>query len=345
MLKINIFVLIAIPFLLVICGCNHKSYSIGDFESIVVFSDSILYKKTQPVLEKTFDQYIYTPHSEKSFFLNLESIQSLDQLKRRRNLLFVGLLDGEDTVSKYIQKMLSPELQEAIRNGEVFYVFKEDLFATNQMCMILAAADTIQLYQKIDQNHQRIFEILEAYNFRRLSQLLYLHGRQEKLEQYLADSYGYKFKIPSDYHLIKETPDSNFIWLKRLRPDRNLAVYRYRGTDLPTEEKKWFNLRDSLSDEHFQGDRVNREDSYIEQTQFIAQKAVKLVGVWENLDPKVGGPIGGPFRSYGIVDTNNKWIYFIDISVTAPGKWKKPFLDQLEVVAASFQVVSNGKSL
>jgi hypothetical protein len=343
--KIKIFLCVALLFLLIICGCNHKSYSIGDFESIIVFSDSILFEKMQPVLEKTFNQYIYTPHSEKSFFLNLVSIQHLNQLKRRRNLLFLGLLGGEDTASKYIQKMLSPELKKALENGEIFYIFKEDLFAINQMSIILTAADTVQLYQKIDQYHQDIYEILEEYNLRRLSTLLYVDGRQENLEHYLADLYGFKFDIPLDYYLIKETPDSNFIWLKRLRPDRNLVVYRFKGTDFPTDEKKLFDLRDSLSYEHFQGDRVNREDSYLKRVPFNAQEAVKLVGLWENLDPKAGGPIGGPFRSYVFADKKNKWIYFIDISVTAPGQWKKPFLDQLEVLAASFQLVSKEQSL
>jgi len=343
--KVKLFLYIVLLLLLIICGCNHKSHSIGDFESIVVFSDSLLYNKMQPVLEKTFDQYIYTPHSEKSFFLNLESIKSLKQLKRRRNLLFLGLLDGTDAASKYIQKMLSAELKEALKKGEVFYIFKEDLFAVNQMCIILTAADTVQLYQKIDQNYQTIFDILEAYNLRRLSMLLYVDGRQEKLEQYLVDSYGFKFDIPWDYHLIKETPDSNFVWLKRLRPDRNLVVYRFKGTDFPADEEKLFDLRDSLSYDHFQGDSINREDSYLMRTRFYSREALKLVGVWENLDPKVGGPIGGPFRSYIIADKKNNWIYFIDISVTAPGKWKKPFLDQLEVLAASFQLVSKEKSV
>ena len=103
-----------------------------------------------------------------------------------------------------------------------------------------------------------------------------------------------------------------------------------------------YNLRDSLSYEHFQGDSVNREDSYLKRTTFNSREAVKLVGVWENFNPQVGGPIGGPFRSYIFADSKNGWIYVIDLSVTAPGKWKKPFLDQLEVLVASFRLTSEG---
>jgi hypothetical protein len=341
MRQIKYFSLITLAVFLGINGCDYKSYSLGDFESIVVFSDSLLFEKMEPVLGKTFDQYIYTPHSEKSFYLHQKPIQVLNELKRRRNLLFLGLLDGQDPASIYIQKLLSPDLKQALVNGDMFYIFKEDLFAQNQMCIILAAADAEQLYQKIDQNSQEIFEILNSYNLKRLSTLLYLDGRQDKLEQYLNDSYGFTFNIPLDYHLIKETPDSNFIWLKRLQPDRNIVVYRFKGKQLPTDEQWLYDLRDSLSFEHFMGDSVCREDSYLQKTTFIEQEAVKLTGVWENFNPEAGGPIGGPFRSYFFVDKKNKWIYLVDLSVTAPGKWKKPFLDQLEVFAASFRLTKD----
>lgn len=338
MQKLKIFLILPIIIFFGIWGCNQKSYSYGDFESVIVFSDSVLYEKMLPVLEKTFDQFIYTPHSEKSFYLHRRSIRDLNALKRRRNLLFLGLLNGQDEESRYIQKMLSGELKQALNRGELFYIFKEDLFALNQMCIILTAQDEKQLYQKIDQYSQTIFNILEKYNFKRLSVLHYADGHQDKLEQYLSERYGFTLKIPLDYQLIKETPDSNFIWLKRLRPDRNLVVYRYRGTQLPTDEEWLFNLRDSLGLVHFMGDSINREDSYMQTTTFDSLDAVKLIGVWENFNPEAGGPIGGPFRSYVFADKPNGWIYLIDISVTDPGEWKKPFLDQLEVIAATFRL-------
>jgi hypothetical protein len=341
MREINTMLGFMLILLLLICGCNLKSYSIGDFETIVVFSDSLLLNRLEPVLGKTFDQYIYTPHSEKSYYLRPHPLQDFNELERSRNLLFLGLLNGDDPVSVYIQKILSPEVQDAIKTGEIFYIFKEDLFAYNQMSIFLAAEDTITLYNNIDRYSQDIFEILEKYNFKRLSSLLYIDGRQEKLEEYLGNTYGFTLKIPLDYYLIKETPDSNFIWLKRLRPDRNFVVYRYKSSQLPADENRLFNLRDNLSYVHFEGDSVNREESYLKLTTFNKQKAVKLIGVWENFNPEVGGPIGGPFRTYVFADTLNRWVYFIDISVTAPGKLKKPFLDQLEVLAASFCLVSD----
>ncbi len=49
--------------------------------------------------------------------------------------------------------------------------------------------------------------------------------------------------------------------------------------------------------------------------------------------------VGGPFRSYLVFDPEESYLYFLDYTVMAPGKLKKPFLDQLEVIANTFEIV------
>ena len=52
-----------------LASCDYESESFGDFEKIFVFTDSLIYENVRPELERVFDHFVYTPHSELSFYL------------------------------------------------------------------------------------------------------------------------------------------------------------------------------------------------------------------------------------------------------------------------------------
>lgn len=128
----SIMLLIFSLLLLFILGCDTKSSSAGDFDHIIVFSDSTLYNDIESNINQIFDNFIYTPHSERSFLHKWVPLTLLDNYSKRRNIIFVGLLNKNDHVSEYVKKMLSPEIQNRIQKGEIFEIFKEDLFAFDQ---------------------------------------------------------------------------------------------------------------------------------------------------------------------------------------------------------------------
>ena len=101
-------------------GCDTKSSSEGDFDQIFVFSDSSLYLEFEDELDKVFDQYVHTPHAEKSFYHKWSPIDLMDIYKKRRNVILVGLLNRNDPISEYVKKILSPDLISKIQNGEIF---------------------------------------------------------------------------------------------------------------------------------------------------------------------------------------------------------------------------------
>jgi hypothetical protein len=70
----------------------------------------------------------------------------------------------------------------------------------------------------------------------------------------------------------------------------------------------------------------------IEKINFLGRDAIKLEGLWE-IEEKA---IGGFFRSYTFFDMKTKKIYFIDISVFAPGEVKEPYIRQLDIIAHTF---------
>ena len=317
-------------------SCDHKKQSIGEFDLIHVFADSSIYQNTLPALEQIFNQYIYTPRAEKSFYLQWEPIEKLGIYQYKRNLLFIGLFNQEDAASVYIMKMVSPDLQKAILDEKIFHIFQENLFAENQMSIILLAPNITQLMENINRYGDAIYRELEKYYFERLEENMFSIEEQKDLEKYLADNFAWKIRVPYDYKLVRQSMNGSFIWLRNLKPDRNIFVYRFFTACFDDSEYFLFNLRDSLTTVYFEGDSIVRDDSYSVKTELAGWSSTKLVGVWKNNKYLVGGP----FRMYTFFDQDSQYQYVIDLSVLAPNRRKKPYLDELEVIVNSFQLIS-----
>lgn len=332
---IRLFVVFTI--VLILSGaCDYKNDSYGNFDEIIAIADSALYINVRPEVEQIFDRYIYTPHAERSFLLNYQSYEQLGIFQMRRNLLFLAILDGEDAVSQYITNALSEEVKDAIRSGRIFQIFYRDFFASDQMAIILCAVSVSDLEEKMKIQADAIYTELEDYHFERLAKIMFLRAEQTLLEEYFANTMGWEIRIQHDYFVAEESSDKNFVWLRRLKPDRSLFIYRQKADSLPEGEERLFNLRDSITTLYFEGDSVEKSDTYIKRITFNDKPALKMVGVWQNHQLFVGGP----FRTFVFHDSKNNYIYLIDFQVTAPGKRKKPFLDQLEVMARSFHIKS-----
>jgi hypothetical protein len=300
----------------------------------VVFADSSLYGQVRTELEQTFDQFVYTPHSERSFYLDLQPLQMFDTYYVRRNLIFMGLLDAEDDVSVFINESLSPEAKKAVRDKKVFEIFRKDLFASEQMVMLFPAIDAESIRGFLTDRGDLIFKKLHDSYFERMQSAMFFKGEQIDIEEYMAKSYGWKMRIQHDYRLLREAENGDYAWFRRLNPDRNLFVYRFPSKTLNQDNDYLFNLRDSIATVFYESDSVSREESYVQYTDFNQFNAVKLVGIWQNHTHY----IGGPFRTFLFFDASTSHTYLIDMSVTAPGERKKYFLDQLEVMARTFAI-------
>jgi hypothetical protein len=273
---------------------------------------------------------------ERSFILDHQPLQKFDTYKTRRNLLFIGLLNEDDKVSAFINSSLSRQTKQSVTEGRVFEIFKEDLFSTEQTVMFFPGTDIENLKKNLSDRDEIIFNKLNNYNFKRLKKAMYLKGEQYDLEDYIATKYGWKIRVQHDYELVMDSDDENYIWLRRLNPDRNLFVFQFPANQFKDDGQWLYQLRDSLTTIFYEADSIAREDSYLQYVDFLGRKAIKLTGIWQNHKHI----IGGPFRTYAFTDDSGKYAYLIDLSVTAPGKRKKTFLDQLEVMAHTFSFVS-----
>lgn len=335
--KVYLNLLICATLFLFFFGCEYKPASFGDFEKIVVFADSTLYTQVLTELEQTFDQFLYTPHSEKSFYLDLQPLALLDTYQTRRNILFMGLIDGQDPVSEFMNSALSVQIKDKVMKGSVFEIFQANLFASEQEVIFLPAVSPQSLKKNLSDRKDIIFNKLDKSYMKRLQNAMFLKGEQFVIEDYLSKEYGWKIRVQHDYQIVKETEDQNFVWLRRLNPDRSLFIYRFPYTEVDGEGAWIYSLRDSLTTVHFEADSIEKEDTYLQLVSFRGEETKKLTGVWQNHRHY----IGGPFRTYVFADSAKTYRYLIDMSVTAPGERKKTYLDQLDIMANSFEFVDN----
>jgi hypothetical protein len=317
------------------CG-EYKSGSMGDLEKIVVFADSVLYQQVHTDLENVFDQYIYTPHTEKSYFLDRQSLENLDVYNSRRNLIFVGFLNQDDNVSQFLKRSLDEPTKQAIREGRIFPIFQDNLYYSEQVGLILCAADVQSFKNNLRTYGTQIIKDFEDRHFKRMAETMFAEAEQIGVEDYLSKNFGWKVRVQYDYNLAKESDDRNLVWLRRLEPVRDLVIYRYKSDSLALDEADFFALRDSLAYHLFDGDSIDHGDTYMVRGEFNGVPSLKLIGVWQNSKHL----IGGPFRTYAFYHQPTGHTYLIDMTVTAPGKRKKPFLDQLETMARTFQVTA-----
>ena len=94
--------LLVIVVLVTSCG-NSKSPAIGNEDDIIVIADSMMFYNVEPEMLHVFEKIIYTPQPENLFNLKRENLENLGRLEKRKNIIFLGTLDSNDKVSKYIK--------------------------------------------------------------------------------------------------------------------------------------------------------------------------------------------------------------------------------------------------
>ncbi len=328
---------IFIATILLIWRCDFKQETMGYQHRIFVVSDSLFWDEVNEPIEKRFQNIIYTPHVENSFYLTPIPLKDLNEFKYRMNLMFIGTAKGNDKVSQYLREIIPEDFRKGVDAGRYFYLFNEDMFARDQIGMVLYARDKQDFLQKFNTYKNEIYNKFEDQYYTRLEKSMFEHGYLERIADFLKENYGWYVKVQHDYFIALQDFDHKYVWLRRLDPHRWLSIWELKADSSMLVRDSLIQIRDRMANMFYEGDAIVQEDTYIKETEFRGQRTRKLVGVWEN-DSLL---VGGPFRSYAVHRPETSTLYFIDIAVMAPGKNKKPYLDQLEVIAGTFTVMKH----
>lgn len=318
--------------LLVGCGGRLPKGN-GSLHEITVIADPMEWSAIQGLLREGLERTVRTPREEKVFRLEPRSPEDFDFFKTWRNVLLVARLDGELQMAGLARSLLSEEVIQRIEDGEAYVFVKTDVWAKDQVFVMMVAKDTQGLEGQILDRRDELFTTLEGHLNRRVLEWLYKRGEQRALEQKLFDRYGWALRVPEGYAVEKELSEVHFVWMRKRTPGRWIFVWWGRIAPGETVDAPWLRAkRDEIGTQFYEGDRVAAEDMETSETMVDGKPAIQLSGLWENPEKAVGGP----FRCYAVVDRTTDTVFVVDGAVYAPGIEKEPYLRQVDLIVQTF---------
>jgi hypothetical protein len=342
-MKIVIYIFLFSVFLIV-TGCDTSNKpAFGPEDEIFVVADSTEYEELKTALENTFQKIIYTPQPEHLFILKRVPINQLERVQNKKNIIIVAPLNSGSVTSKFIDAVIDSQVKSSIFNEENHVILKNDLWAKNQLVMILTAPDLQELEFRILQNSDNLIYAFQKVSDKRLYQSLYNSRYEQKgIQGKLLKDYGWIIYVQADYKLALNKPENNFVWLRRSPgSDMERWIFVHWMENASPEylnEDSIKAIRNRLTEKFY---RTSDDTSYVRiaedyymtsEVNFKDRYALFTQGLWE-LNIK---GMGGPFISYTFFDEKTKRLYMVDGSIYAPKYYKRNLIQQMDVTLQSF---------
>jgi len=336
-----LFILI-LPLLISSCDYSNKPAR-GPEDEIYVVADSAEFLELQYALDSTFQKTIFTPQPENLFNLVRVSPNQLEKYKRRKNLIIIEPLNSTSVTSQFIKSVTDSVIINKFKSEEDFTLIKYDLWAKDQIVMILSAPTMQALEFKILKEKDNLLYSFQKISDQRLYKSLYnSQYEQKEVEGHFLKNYGWIIYVQADFKVAMEKPEDNFVWLRR-SPGSDMERWLFihwidNATPAYLNEDSIKAVRNRLTQKYYQtsddsGFVVLVENYFtLNEVNFKGRYALMIQGLW---DLNIKG-MGGPFISYTFFDEKTKRIYMIDGSVYAPKYYKRNLIHQMDVTLQSF---------
>jgi len=332
---------------LIFISCDTQKPAKGFEDEIIVIADSVEYNEMLGSLQSVFEKEIYTPQPEKLFTLKRKNVASLDNNDRYKNIIIAAPLNSGSRTSDYIKAIVDSTVEEKLATDSSFIVYKENLWAKNQMVAVISANSMKELNEKIQRNSDNLLYTFQRKSDERLYENLYNPTYEKKdIEGKFLKEYGWVIYVQADFVLALDKPEDHFVWLRRSPGsdmERWLFVYWIdNATPDYLVQDSIKVIRNRLTKKFYQTSDdasyvVVAEDYFVvNEVNFNGRYALFTQGLWE-LNIK---GMGGPFVNYFFYDEKTQRIYMIDGSVYAPRYYKRNLIQQMDVTLQSFRTES-----
>ena len=339
---LSFFILIIIGICLNSCGYFQKP-AVGPEDEIIVVADSSEYQSLKPALDSTFEKIIYTPQPEKLFTLKQIPQEKLDQYKQRKNLIIIAPFNSSSETAKFIKASVDTSVRSGILADSVFEITKFNLWARDQLIMVLTSPTIEKLESHILKNRDNLLYAFQKISDNRLYESLYSSRyEKKKVEGKLLKEYGWVIYVEADYQLAQNKPSDNFVWLRRgVNTDMERWIFVHwinNASPAYLNSDSIRAIRNRMTEKFY---RTSDDSSYVviagdyyttSEVNFQGKYALLTQGLWE-LNTK---GMGGPFINYTFYDEKDHRIYMLDGSVYAPKYYKRNLIQQMDVMLQSF---------
>jgi hypothetical protein len=336
------FILVISASLLISCEQGLKNAA-GNDDDIIVFADSADFYELEASLLTVFNKVIYTPQPEVLFHLVRKDISQFDIYKKYKNILFLSPVNAKHSVGNFVDNLLSDDVKKLVSEDSISVVNKYDVWAKNQIVMVVAASSLQKLNESILNEHQNLTYFFHKASAKRLYSSLYNEKyEQKKVEAQLLKDYGWLIYVQADFTVALNKAEDNFVWLRRgagSDMERGIFVHWIENASPNLFAKdSVLAIRNKLTEKFY---RTSNDSSYVviedeyknmEEVNFLNRYAIMTQGIWAMADKSMGGP----FVNYTFYDEKSKRLYMLDGSVYAPKYYKKKIIQQVDVMLQSF---------
>ena len=331
----------------VLSSCNLKKAASGPEDQIIVVADSAEYQMLKPVLDSTFEKIIYTPQPEKIFNLKRVSVNQLNFYQNRKNIIMVAPLNSKSSTANYLKSVIDSTVKQEIITDSVSEISKHDLWAREQLVMVLTAPNMEQLKSAITKNADNLLYQFQKISDQRLYESLYSAKYEQKnIEGEFLRDYGWIIYVQADFKVAINNKKDHFVWLRR-SPGSSMERWIFVHW-IDNASPAYLNadsikaIRNRMTEKYY---RTSDDSSYVviakdyfmtNEVNFNGRYAILTQGLWE-LNTK---GMGGPFVNYTFYDEKSHRIYMLDGSIYAPRYYKRNLIQQMDVTLQSFMTAS-----
>ena len=223
-------------FCIAIIGCDIKKDAIGANDDLVVLAAKEDRDDIRSLLSIVFNDTLLTPAPEPFYNVKFADPSSYDALKTQTNLIIASIGGYElNPATKLVRELLGKKaFNNTLENNPV--ILSRDQFAKNQLFMILSGAKTSDIKEYLLKNGDSIKNEFDQNFDKKQSQYFLTSKRQEELEAQLLLDYEWTINLPWGWEMIRNNPDSNFVWIGQEMPFRWIAIQSvsYTHLTLPT---------------------------------------------------------------------------------------------------------------
>jgi hypothetical protein len=305
---------------ILIIGCGKLPESVGKSRDVVVISTVV----DTDLVNSNVQIFNHFPQPEPVFFFIYGADTELKRFMNYRTIFLYGSLNDA-----FMKKLLNAEAREATVKDQVTLFKKYDLWAKNQLVLILAVSEPQMLWNAVREYRPLVSRILEDHYYLNVKAEYYETPRDNKIAEDLK-KYGVTFDLHGGWMIDSAFVKDGFIFIHAHYPDRSIFYYRAKKPNVLNDSFA-INLRNRLTKKYYNGDYVYKDLIRVEPIEFNDLKGIRLQGVWQN-DSLVAG---GPFRSYFLVA--GETLHVIDGILFLPGERKTDYFTRIEVLMNSFK--------
>lgn len=293
--------------------CSSPYFPKGKPEQLVIFSEGLL--KIKDFVEKEIQDTFYTPRPEPIYEIIFAKSSEFEKYKGYYTIL---ILATPQSSSYEVFRKIFPGIE---KNGvyEKSRIFQREDYIIG----ILGSDEDYILLELKEVLNKLILHVKELYK----KHVYSIIDVNNSIKKEIKKEYGFEIDIPTGFLYIKKSKD--FLSLGTHYPDRFIFFYITKKIDF--DPKNLMDLRDSLTEVYYDGDKIDRELTKWKKTKIFGEEGIEIYGHWENEKMK----IGGAFKSL-IFKKNDKY-YFIDMGVFEPEKPKLKYIRWLEAIVSTMK--------